>query len=69
MTNYKVAKTTYFRALGYKVQAGQDVELTDEQAKEVIDNDPTLLATARLNTQSEAKQVRTPAKKKTTTKK
>lgn len=55
---YVLSQTHYFRETGAKVEAGDTVELTKEQADAANAAHPGLLRLARLNTQAHPKVIR-----------
>lgn len=52
MPQYELSKTYYFRENGQKLEPGDTVELTEEQAALHNHNNPGLLKAVRLTTQA-----------------
>ena len=63
MPKFELSQTYYFRENGQKLEPGDTVELTEEQAAEHNHNNPGLLKPARLTTQAKVPAVRGPEKK------
>ena len=59
MPLYQVSETHYFRENGRRLDPGQTIELTEEQAAERNREHPGLLRPVPLNTQGRPKMVRT----------
>ncbi len=57
MPKYKVSSTHFFRETGERIEAGDTVELTEEQAEERNKAHPGLLALERRTTQGSTKKV------------
>lgn len=58
MPTYEVSSTHYFRENGLKIEAGDTVELTEEQAEANNATHPGLLKLARQTTQKHVDTVR-----------
>jgi hypothetical protein len=68
MPHYIVGKRWRFDELGRKADAGEEIELTEEQAKTYIDSEPDLIKPVRQRTQSSPKVVRQKTARKTSEK-
>ncbi len=63
MPRYELSQTYYFRENGQKLEPGDTVELTEEQADEHNQNNPGLLKLVRQTTQGAPTVVRTEKKR------